>query len=241
MGLKRDKQVLLDQIKMLENIRDTRDLDFGEQFWLHLKAQLDELYFEEEKYWCLRAKQQWLMAGDQNTNFFHRIANTRSRKNKILSLEIQRQLTGNTKDIHQHVQEYYKDLLGTPECPFGHLGPGLWAPQDKVTSEENTLLISPFLESEIHRAIFESDPNGSPGPYGLTFKFYQFFWKTIKGDLFRICQHFQLGDLELQFLNKSVICLIPKEPEAQVIKKVRPISLVNCSFKILSKILTFRI
>lgn len=46
--------------------------------------------------------------------------------------------------------------------------------------------------------------------------------------------------MELQFINKSVICLIPKEPEAQVIKKFRPISLVNCSFKILSKLLTFR-
>lgn len=57
----------------------------------------------------------------------------------------------------------------------------------------------------------------------------------------KLCQQFYSGTLELQFINKSIICLIPKELDAQVIKKFRPISLVNCSFKILSKILTFRV
>ena len=38
-----------------------------------------------------------------------------------------------------------------------------------------------------------------------------------------------------------VIALIPKEPDATSIKKFRPISLLNCSFKIFTKVLTNRL
>jgi hypothetical protein len=37
-----------------------------------------------------------------------------------------------------------------------------------------------------------------------------------------------------------MITLIPKEPDAKVLKKFRPISLINCSFKIFSKLLNNR-
>lgn len=51
-------------------------------------------------------------------------------------------------------------------------------------------------------------------------------------------QAFYNHTLDLHKLNKSCVCLIPKEKGAAHIRKFRPISLVNCSFKILSKILT---
>lgn len=111
------------------------------------------------------------------------------------------------------------------------MGYDIWDPNDQVTSVENDLLIQHFLENEIHQAIFESDPNGAPGPDGLTFKFYRFFWDTVKFDLIILCNQFHAGHLELQFLNKSIICLIPKELDAQVIKKFRLISLVNVVLK----------
>lgn len=38
-----------------------------------------------------------------------------------------------------------------------------------------------------------------------------------------------------------MITLIPKEPEAKTLKKFRPISLINCSFKIFAKILNNRL
>lgn len=47
-------------------------------------------------------------------------------------------------------------------------------------------------------------------------------------------------DLDLHKLNKSCICLIAKEKDATLIKKFRSISLVNCTFKIISKLLTIR-
>jgi hypothetical protein len=38
-----------------------------------------------------------------------------------------------------------------------------------------------------------------------------------------------------------MITLLPKEPEAKTLKKYRPISLINCSFDIFSKLLNTRL
>jgi hypothetical protein len=43
-------------------------------------------------------------------------------------------------------------------------------------------------------------------------------------------------DLDLYRLNFAMIILIPKENEARSMKKFRPISLLNCSFKIFTKV-----
>ena len=42
-------------------------------------------------------------------------------------------------------------------------------------------------------------------------------------------------------MNYSIITLTPKEPDAKDMKKFRPISLGNCSLKIISKAITNRI
>ena len=104
-----------------------------------------------------------------------------------------------------------------------------------------TLFRSPFSESDLKNAVFASDPNGAPGPDGFTFKFYQFFWDLVKNDLMTLTYYFYENKLNLHAINKSCICLIPKEKDANIVKKFRPISLVNCSFKILSKLLTNRL
>jgi hypothetical protein len=43
------------------------------------------------------------------------------------------------------------------------------------------------------------------------------------------------GELYIYRLNFAMITLIPKEDDAKVMKKFRPISLLNCIFKIFTK------
>jgi hypothetical protein len=52
---------------------------------------------------------------------------------------------------------------------------------------------------------------------------------------------FEQNQLNLDRLNFAMITLIPKEPEAKTFKKFRPISLINCSFKIFAKLLNNRL
>jgi hypothetical protein len=99
----------------------------------------------------------------------------------------------------------------------------------------------PFSEKEIKEAIFSSYPAGAPSPDGLPFLFYQKFWDLIKTDFCRMVQVFQSGGLDLFRLNFSSLTLIPKVEEDVDMRNFRPISLLNCSFKIFSKLLTLRL
>jgi hypothetical protein len=52
---------------------------------------------------------------------------------------------------------------------------------------------------------------------------------------------FSSGNLDLYRLNFALITIIPKEKDARTMNKFRPISLLNCSYKIFTKVLTNRI
>jgi hypothetical protein len=49
------------------------------------------------------------------------------------------------------------------------------------------------------------------------------------------------GKLDIYRLNIALLTIIPKEKDARTMNKFRPISLLNCSYKIFTKVLTNRI
>ena len=128
--------------------------------------------------------------------------------------------------------DFYKNLFAKDPEPFFKLGQNFWEEEDKVSRNENELLIAPFSELEIKNAIFSCYAEGALGPDGLSFLFYQKFWDLIKNDVVHLFDAFHRGDLELKRLNFALVSLIPKVGEATNMKHFRPISLLNCSFKI---------
>jgi hypothetical protein len=52
---------------------------------------------------------------------------------------------------------------------------------------------------------------------------------------------FEKEEINISRLNYAMIILIPKEEEARSLKKFRPISLINCSFKVFGKALNNRL
>ena len=137
--------------------------------------------------------------------------------------------------------DFYKKLFAKDSREDFTLQSDFWDTDGLVTEAENSLLTAPFSEEEIKDAVFNSYAEGAPGPDGLSFLFYQKFWGVVKHDLVKLFDDFYSGNLDLHRLNFAMISLIPKVAEAKDMKNFRPISLINCSFKIFSKVLTSRL
>jgi hypothetical protein len=107
---------------------------------------------------------------------------------------------------------------------------GFFLPEEKVTLEENDMLGSRFSLEEVKEAVFGSYADGAPGPYGLSFFFYQKYWDVIAQDLMNLFDAWFEDKLYIFRLNFAMITLIPKESDGRTLKKFIPISLLNCGF-----------
>lgn len=84
-------------------------------------------------------------------------------------------------------------------------------------------------------------PDKAPGLDGLPILFYQKFWETIKNDIYQLCDDFYWGRANLEKINLANIALIPKIQAPEDPSHFRPISLINSSLEIISKILANRL
>lgn len=66
-------------------------------------------------------------------------------------------------------------------------------------------------------------------------------WPIIKDDFLRLCRDFAKGNLDLTSMNGSLITLIPKKDSPQTVHNFRPISLLNYSVKLLTKLIANRL
>jgi hypothetical protein len=63
---------------------------------------------------------------------------------------------------------------------------------------------------------------------------------VVKDDIVELFAEFHNGNLDLFRLNFAMLTLVPKVENATKMKKFRPISLLNCSFKIFNRLITSR-
>ena len=84
-------------------------------------------------------------------------------------------------------------------------------------------------------------PEKTPGPDGMTTLFFQHSWHIIKSDLVEMVNNFLVsGEMDSR-LNVTNICMIPKTERPTRMTELRPISLCNVGYKIISKVLCQRL
>jgi hypothetical protein len=110
---KKRKLELKSELLTLENLEENMEISPDElSSRANIQTELFKMYEEEESFWFQRAHSKWLQEGDQNTSYFHRIANGRKKKNNVHSLEKDGVLIEVTKNLLQHATDYYKELFG---------------------------------------------------------------------------------------------------------------------------------
>jgi hypothetical protein len=133
------------------------------------------------------------------------------------------------------LDNFIKNIFGEERKANIKLGDSFWDKEEKITPEENESLEAEITEDEIFHVIKGSYEEGSLDPVGFSFLFYHKFWATIKKDSMALVRAFDKGDLSITRLNYTMVILVPKEENATSLKKFRPISLINCSFKVFAK------
>ena len=110
-----------------------------------------------------------------------------------------------------------------------------------MEEEDREKIDGVVTEEEIRLGLWALKPFKAPGPDGLHAGFYQYFWLDVKNFVcMEIRQTFARGVVP-NYLNETLISLIPKCQNPESLNNYRPISLCNSVYKIVSKIIVGRI
>ena len=99
----------------------------------------------------------------------------------------------------------------------------------------------PFTAEEIDHVVASLPSDKSAGPDGFNTNFIKNYCPIIKQDFYNLCHAFHYRNICLQSLNGSYITLVPKLDGPTKVNDFRPISLLNISMKIITKLLGNRL
>jgi hypothetical protein len=85
------------------------------------------------------------------------------------------------------------------------------------------------------------EKNKAAGPDKIPIEFYQVCWNIVKYDILQLFDDFHNEKVDICRINYGIIALIPKVSDAARIQQFRPICLLNCIYKLITKTLTLRL
>ena len=230
---------LEEKIQHFDSIANERHLDDIE-IQDQKKAQLDLWTWlkRKESYWAQNSRSKWIKEGDRNTKFFHTMASVRRRKNVISPLLFDKtncvDIAGIKKEAVSYFRNIFKEEINSrprfENLDFKHLLPS-----------QISMLTEPFTHKEIDLAVASCEGNKAPGPDGLNFNFIKSAWEVIKHDIYDMVEKFWATSHLPKGCNTAFVALIPKIESPSGFKDFRPISMVGCIYKIISKLLARRL
>ncbi|GJR65771.1 RNA-directed DNA polymerase, eukaryota [Tanacetum coccineum] len=185
-----------------------------------------------------KAKIKWAIEGDENSKYYHGILNKKRNQLSIRGVLAAGSWIENLVLVKNEFLNHFKNWFERPKKERLILNTDFPC---KLTSIQQSDMDSEVSNEEIKRAVWDCGIDKSPGPDGFTFGFYRRFWKLIEKDMVAAVKHFfQSGSIP-KCCNSSFIALIPKSPNAKMVKEFRPISLIGSLYKIIAKILANRL
>ena len=94
---------------------------------------------------------------------------------------------------------------------------------------------------EIKSALWSMKPYKAPSPDGLHMGFFQRFWLITGDSVRREVERAFTSTRVPDYLNKTLIILIPKMQGSETLGNDKPISLCNLVYKIITKVIVARI
>ena len=206
----------------LSNVEESRQTQ--------VKGDIAALAALEETFWKQKSHALYVKEGDNNTRFFHRLANSHRRANHIRSIEVDGVLYEDGSAIQSQVVQFYQNLYTETD---------MWRPSVDgldfacIREDKRLSLEREFSKEEVTQVLAEMEGDKAPGPDGFTMAFFQKCWSVVEVDVMAVFEHFHRYSMFEWPLNASFLSLIPKKNNAIDVKDFRPISLVGSVYKLL--------
>ncbi|KAG5621920.1 hypothetical protein H5410_007138 [Solanum commersonii] len=173
----RKKRTLLKRIQGIQASPNYCNSEFLIDLENKLIKDYNETLKNEEDYWKLKSRFNWLNEGDANTKFFHTSTLNRRRRNKILSLRTDSgSWIYDQQEITEYTFNYSSKLFDTNHIQ----SPREFNEVDTNAPDENMPMIGEdLLDEEVSNAIYSFEPYKAPGPDGIHPFFYQKYWSIV--------------------------------------------------------------
>ena len=111
-----------------------------------------------------------------------------------------------------------------------------------MSEDEQALCEGLITQREALNALKDFSADKTPGTNGLPAEFLRYFWPELQSSIVSSFNYaFQNGSLSIS-QRRGIISLIPKKnKDKTILENLRPISLLNVDYKILTKILAKRL
>uniref|UniRef100_A0A670JC67 Reverse transcriptase domain-containing protein n=2 Tax=Podarcis muralis TaxID=64176 RepID=A0A670JC67_PODMU len=167
----------------------------------------------------------------------------RQKLNTVTNLEIEGKMVQKPEEIRKCFHRYFKELYAQGPQKESEIDQFLKTNGlPKITQDKRSILNSTITSQEIEGAIQNMQLGKSPGPDGLTSKYYKTLKDYLIQPLLEVCNQIMEGKKTPESWKEAFITLIPKvETEKNQLKNYRPISLLNVDYKIFADILASRL
>ena len=207
----------------------------------HLQRELESILDQERDIWALKSRVNWMILGGRNTSFYHFSTLVRRKRNRISAIK---NSVGDwlfeEREVMDYIRKGFEGLYSSSLTYFERYSSIANQWQVTLAEEESEALNREVLEEEIKEALWSMKPFKAPGPDGLHVGFYQCFWLMVGKSVVEEIKDIFLKKKIPEYLNQTLITLIPKIKGPESLGNYRPISLCNTVYKLVTKIIIAR-
>ena len=210
------------------------------------RSRLKSIMQYKTKGTILRSKVRWHEHGERNTRYFYGLEKRNFEKKTTTKLKLPNGgLTTDQTEILQEQMHFYKALYTSDNHESSIANNDLTLFTENITpleNEEKSSCEGKVTQAECLKALKDFKNEKSPGTDGLQAEFYKHFWKELHADMIRSFNFaYDNGSLSIS-QRRGIITLIPKpNKDTALLDNLRPISLLNTDYKILTKAIAKRL